>query len=95
MLTLTAFLVTFLENFLSRLWYASISFKNICKPHKINLKGGSRCLAVYLTIGMPVFLGALVLSAGLDTPLVPLLGFPLFLCGFLRPKRDWVKLKTI
>lgn len=89
-LTLSGLLFTFVVNFLARLWYASMSFNNICRPHKINLKGGSRCLALYLTLGFPVFLTTLFLSALLDTPLVPPLGFPLFLSGFLRPKRDWV-----
>ncbi len=89
---LSHFVAHFLENLIGRLWYAALSFHNICRPHKITLAGGRKCIVIYLTIGFPCFLIALLLSALGDTPLVPLLGFPFFLCGFLRPKRDWASL---
>ena len=55
---------------------------------------GSKCVLIATFVLWPLVLASVLLSALMFTPLVPILGLPIFLPAFPRPRRQWRRLSV-
>jgi hypothetical protein len=93
--------VTPCEQWLAVGWALRVGSEFVSKMHFVLLlartswtdkRQRARLASVYLTllcVGAPVALGIAAAAAMLSAPLLPLLGVPLFIVGYPRPKRHW------